>query len=460
MSTYSVYNIKIDNQLSFTPGATAGHVLAIGADGNTYWTVGGGSDNSNLSNGYSATSSTTIVVPSPGYVVNFDTQDSLAYTSGQSVIMFTEDPEYYVVDDYTDDYGHIIGKVNHYDVITGSMSVVVDYSQSIGNTYSYWHINLTGDYLSIVAGATGGNGSSGTSGKSGGNAVATSIWNFTTTHHPPSGNACFDPSGLYISSNDTNSASFGPYMSSVSLPVIVQIVQVESPNNFALLQFTNRTYENTGPGVYKFDGYSLLAGTVSFFSYPYSSFSIPGGEKLFISFQAASGSSGTSGISGSSGTSGKSGSSGTSGSAGTSGTSPSTDLTLSGNLVVNGQSTFTEVTEVINSTPVGATASTVTYDFSSGNIWYHGTASQNYTANFINVPTTNWRTITTTVVIAQGGTAYIPTSVKVNGTASTVKWAGGTASGSSNKVDIIGFSFIYTNSGIPTQVLGQINSFS
>ncbi len=138
----------------------------------------------------------------------------------------------------------------------------------------------------------------------------------------------------------------------------------------------------------------------------------------------------------------------------------SANLTLNGNLVVNGQSTFTEVTEVINSTPSGATASTVTYDFSSGNIWYHGTASQNYTADFINVPTTNFRKITTTVVISQGVTAYIPTTVKINGTASNVKWLGGTASGSSNKVDRIEFSFIYTNSGIPTQVLGQIDPFS
>ena len=277
----------------------------------------GTSGTSGLSNSYFATSSTTIVVPSPGYLVNFDTQDSLAYTPGQSVIMFTEDPEYYVDDDYTDEYGHIIGKVNYYNIITGSMSVVADYSESVGNTYSYWYINLTGTLFDAPAGATGPNGSSGTSG-----------------------------------------------------------------------------------------------------------------------------------------------SAGTSGTSGSSGTSPSTDLTLSGNLVVNGQSTFTEVTEVINSTPTGATASTVTYDFSSGNIWYHGTASQNYTADFINVPTTNFRTITTTVVIDQGGTAYIPTTVKINGTASNVKWSGGTASGSANKVDIIGFSFIYTNSGIPTQVLGQINSFN
>ena len=44
MSTYSVYNIKIDNSLAFTPGPTAGWVLAINTDGSTYWTnaVSGG----------------------------------------------------------------------------------------------------------------------------------------------------------------------------------------------------------------------------------------------------------------------------------------------------------------------------------------------------------------------------------------------------------------------------------
>lgn len=35
--TYSVYNINIDNQLSFTPGPTAGNVLAIDANGSTSW---------------------------------------------------------------------------------------------------------------------------------------------------------------------------------------------------------------------------------------------------------------------------------------------------------------------------------------------------------------------------------------------------------------------------------------
>jgi hypothetical protein len=33
--TYSVYDIKVDNSLAFTPGPTAGSVLSINADGTT-----------------------------------------------------------------------------------------------------------------------------------------------------------------------------------------------------------------------------------------------------------------------------------------------------------------------------------------------------------------------------------------------------------------------------------------
>lgn len=40
--TYSVYNIKVDNQLLFTPGPTAGYVLGINSDGTTSWIQGGG----------------------------------------------------------------------------------------------------------------------------------------------------------------------------------------------------------------------------------------------------------------------------------------------------------------------------------------------------------------------------------------------------------------------------------
>jgi hypothetical protein len=151
------------------------------------------------------------------------------------------------------------------------------------------------------------------------------------------------------------------------------------------------------------------------------------------------------------------------GTSGTSGTTPTTSLSLSETLTVDGTASFSgltvlqEVTEVINSTP-GATASTVVYDFSTGSNWYHSSINTNYTANFTNIPTTNNRATTVTIVLNQGSTAYIPTSVQVDGDSQTIRWAGGTASGTPNQVDIVGFTFIRSG-GSWAQVLGQINTF-
>ena len=114
--------------------------------------------------------------------------------------------------------------------------------------------------------------------------------------------------------------------------------------------------------------------------------------------------------------------------------------------------------ENINTT-TAATASNVTYDFSTGNIWYHATASTNYTANFINLPTIDGTTITSTIIISQGATGYSPNVVQIAGVTQSVKWAGGTYSVSTNKVDIVGFTFIRSSSSW-VQVLGQISSFS
>lgn len=171
----------------------------------------------------------------------------------------------------------------------------------------------------------------------------------------------------------------------------------------------------------------------------------------------ATGKSGSSGTSGTSGTSGSTGTSGTAGTSGTSGITPSTDLTLSGYLTVSGLTTITTATEVVNTAP-GATSSTVVYDASSSLVWYHGTASTNYVANFINLPTTNNRVITANIVISQGSTGYSPTSVQIEGVSQNVKWANGTYSVSSNKVDVVGFTFMRTGATW-SQVLGQISSF-
>jgi hypothetical protein len=113
--------------------------------------------------------------------------------------------------------------------------------------------------------------------------------------------------------------------------------------------------------------------------------------------------------------------------------------------------------EVI-STSVGATASVVVYDYSSSNLWYHGTASTNFTANFTNLPTTDNRLLTATIVINQGSTAYIPNIVQIAGVTQSIKWPGGTYSGTSNNLDIVTFNFIRTGATW-SNVVGKVTSF-
>ena len=132
-------------------------------------------------------------------------------------------------------------------------------------------------------------------------------------------------------------------------------------------------------------------------------------------------------------------------------------LTATGSeLFLNG-SIFQETSEVINTN--NASASIMTYDFLLGSIWYHATASNNFTADFINLPTTNNRFITSTIIISQGATAYAPDVVQISGVTQSVKWSSGTYSASTNGIDVIEFSFIRSNNSW-VQILGQINPFS
>ena len=133
-------------------------------------------------------------------------------------------------------------------------------------------------------------------------------------------------------------------------------------------------------------------------------------------------------------------------------------LTVTGTSSLVGHTILQQTSEIVTSS-FGATSSTVIYDFTTGSIWYHATASTNYTANFRNMPTTNGRAITANLLINQGPTGYSPTIVQIDGATQSVKWSGGTYSVSANKLDIVGFTFIRSG-GVWVQVLGQISSFS
>jgi hypothetical protein len=80
------------------------------------------------------------------------------------------------------------------------------------------------------------------------------------------------------------------------------------------------------------------------------------------------------------------------------------------------------------------------------------------TFNFTNVPTDNDKVMTVNVVVTQGSTGYLPTTLQIAGTNQTIRWPNGlapTPTSSANKLDI--FSFTFMRSGSAWIVLANSN---
>lgn len=131
-------------------------------------------------------------------------------------------------------------------------------------------------------------------------------------------------------------------------------------------------------------------------------------------------------------------------------------LNVGADLGISGLTTLTYTSEKLN-TKTSATG-TVTHDLSTGSVFYHSSISNNFTANFTNVPTTNDRALGVTLILAQGGTPYMSTALQIDGSAQTIKWVNNIVpTGTANKVDIVGFSLIRTGSA--WTVLGQYSTY-
>jgi hypothetical protein len=141
----------------------------------------------------------------------------------------------------------------------------------------------------------------------------------------------------------------------------------------------------------------------------------------------------------------------------------STSGTLNGsigtlaNVTLGGYTTQGQTAEVVSTAITGATG-TVVHDTSTGTTFYHSSIAANFTANFINVPTTNNRTITVALVLVQGSTPYYPSSVQINGTNQTIKWANATApTPTASRTELVTFSLIYMSSA--WTVIGQLGTY-
>lgn len=103
---------------------------------------------------------------------------------------------------------------------------------------------------------------------------------------------------------------------------------------------------------------------------------------------------------------------------------------------------------------------TVTFDCTTGNLWnVTSTISSNWTANFTNLGLSNSYATSVALIVNQGGTAYLPTAVQVEGNAVTINWLASTQpTPNANKKDVFTFSILQTGASTYL-VMGQLVSF-
>lgn len=133
------------------------------------------------------------------------------------------------------------------------------------------------------------------------------------------------------------------------------------------------------------------------------------------------------------------------------------NIYTSGSLTVVGTATFQLTADTL--TPLTGATGVVAHDMAVGAVFYHINPAANFTANFLNLPTTANQALVVTMVINQGATGYLPTAVQIAGVAQTIKWLGGTApTASTSKTDVVSFSFLRVSGS--WVVMGQLASFS
>ena len=139
--------------------------------------------------------------------------------------------------------------------------------------------------------------------------------------------------------------------------------------------------------------------------------------------------------------------------------------------IIESTAAFTEFTQgifVTGATVVGlitdriasieGAAGTINHDVTGVSLFYHTAVVDDFTANFVNVPDTNDRSLVISLVIQQSSVAKTVSSVQIEGVAQTILWSDGvTPVGSANKTDIISFTLLRVNDS--WAVLGSAGSF-
>jgi hypothetical protein len=121
-------------------------------------------------------------------------------------------------------------------------------------------------------------------------------------------------------------------------------------------------------------------------------------------------------------------------------------FTTTGGMTVSGTVDIQELRENLVTSTLSSNVGT--FDWTLGNIYYIPTApTANMTFNFTNVPTDNGKIMTVNVMVTQGATGRIPSTVQIEGTGQTVRYPFGvtpSATSSAGKIDIFTYTLIRT----------------
>jgi len=116
-----------------------------------------------------------------------------------------------------------------------------------------------------------------------------------------------------------------------------------------------------------------------------------------------------------------------------------------------------------------AATGSINIDATSAQVVYHSSASANFSFNFRGNNTTTLESllqtgqaITLAIVVNNSATPYYCTSVKIDGSTVTPKWAGGSApsSGSASACDIYTFNILKLTSSPTYLVLATVGAYS
>jgi hypothetical protein len=144
--------------------------------------------------------------------------------------------------------------------------------------------------------------------------------------------------------------------------------------------------------------------------------------------------------------------------------------TFSGNITFSGSPTFTgtpsftggiRVQELLEDiVDVTHSSNAIPIDYSLGNVFFlTNSLSANATVNMTNVPTDNGRAFTVNILVTQGSTGYVPTTLNINGSNVTIRWASGvtpTPTSSNGKIDIFTFTVFRRSSTFTA--FGSVNA--